>query len=200
MSSTTLGPHDQGRRLVVAVMALGLILLFLGSIVYRLQNPSLTIQARPSETSMAMNEISELMARLDSEPNHMPTLMALGDRFMRIGSWERAAAFWKRTIALDPTLERALNGLGVAYYNMDQFAESAEQFERIVEILPDNYRAHFNLGMLYKHYLDQPDRARTHFEQILALQPEDEELINRVREELTEPAPGGPTRDEAAAP
>ena len=190
MSSTTLGPHDQGRRLVVAVIALGLVLLFAGSIIYRLQNPSLTMQARPSESSMAMNEISELMARLDSEPNHLPTLMALGDQFMRMGSWERAAVFWKRSIALDPSLDRALNGLGVAHYNMEQYVESAEQFERIVEIKPDNHRAHFNLGMLYKHYLEDPELARVHFERVLELEPDDVELMERIRDELANMAPG----------
>lgn len=186
MSSTTLGPHDQGRRLVVAVIALGLVLIFIGSIIYRLQNSGLTMQARPSESSMAMNEISQLMARLDTEPNHLPTLMALGDQFMRMGSWERAAVFWKRSIALDSSLERALNGLGVAHYNMDQYPESAEQFERIVDLNPDNHRAHFNLGMLYKHYLDNPEQARIHFERVLELEPDDLELMERIRDELSE--------------
>ena len=190
MSSTTLGPHDQGRRLVVAVIALGLVLLFVGSIIYRLQNPGLTMQARPSETSMAMNEVSELMARLDSEPNHLPTLMALGDQFMRMGSWERAAVFWKRSIGLDPSLERALNGLGVAHYNMDQYHESAEQFERIVELNSENHRAHFNLGMLYKHYLEEPEQARVHFERVLELAPDDPELMDRIRDELANMTPG----------
>ncbi|TVR01551.1 MAG: tetratricopeptide repeat protein [Desulfovibrionales bacterium] len=192
MSSTTVDPHDQGRRLVVAVIALGLVLLFVGSVIYRLQNPSLTMVSRPSETSMAMSEITELMARLDREPNHLPTMMALGDQFMRMGSYERAAVFWRRSIALDPNLERALNGLGVAYYNMDQFSESAEQFARIVEISPDNYRAHFNLGMLHKHYLDDPELARMAFQRVLELNPDDEETVNRVRAELAEmsPSPG----------
>ncbi len=190
MSSTTIGPHDQGRRLILAVMALGMILLFLGSIIYRLQNPTMTMQARPSETSMAMEEISEMMTRLDSEPNHLPTLMTLGDQFMRMGSWERAAVFWKRALALEPNQDRALNGLGVAYYNMDQYADSAEQFVRMVEIMPDNYRAHFNLGMLYKNYLDEPEQARFHFERVLEINPQNEELLARIRKELSNPAPG----------
>lgn len=190
MSSTTLGPHDQGRRLVVAVIALGLFLIFVGSIIYRLQNPGLTMQARPSESSMAMNEISEMMARLDSEPNHLPTLMALGDQFMRMGSWERAAVFWKRSLGLDPSLERAMNGLGVAHYNMDQYAESAEQFGRIVDVNPENYRAHFNLGMLYKYYLEDPEQAQVHFERVLELDPDDLELMERIRDELRDAAPG----------
>lgn len=191
MSSTTMGPHDQGRRLVLVVMALGLAFLFLGSIIYRLQHPSLTMESRPPESSMAMNEIAEMMSRLDSEPNHLPTLMALGDQFMRMGSWERAVVFWKRALALDPRQDRALNGLGVAHYNMDQYSESAEQFEQIVEILPENHRAHFNLGMLYKHYLDKPEQARLHFERVLELNPDEEGLVERIREELSEATPEG---------
>lgn len=190
MSSTTLGPHDQGRRLVVAFLGLGLIFLFIGSVVYRLQNPGLTMESRPAESSMAMNEITDLMARLDNEPNHLPTLMALGDQFMRMGSWERAAVFWRRSLAQEPTLDRAMNGLGVAYYNMDQFADAAEQFARIVEIQPENFRAHFNLGMLYKHYLGEPDQARMHFERVLELEPDDLELRERIRAELADMTPG----------
>ncbi|WP_092123728.1 tetratricopeptide repeat protein [Desulfonatronum thiosulfatophilum] len=191
MSSATTGPHDQGRRLILVVVALGLALLFVGSIIYRLQNPSLTMQARTSQSTMAMNEIADMMARLDNEPNHLPTLMALGDQFMRLGSWERAAVFWRRSLAVDPTEDRAMNGLGVAYYNMDQYSESAEQFERIVDINPDNYRAHFNLGMLNKYYLDNPEQGRFHFERVLEIGPQDEVLVERVTEELASPAPGG---------
>ena len=186
MSSTTLGPHDQGRRLVVAFLGLGLIFLFIGSVVYRVQNPGLTMQSRPTESTMAMTEITDLMARLDNEPNHLPTLMALGDQFMRMGAWERAAVFWRRSLAQEPTLDRAMNGLGVAYYNMDQFAEAAEQFARIVEMQPENFQAHFNLGMLYKHYLDAPDQARVHFDRVLELDPDDQELKERIRAELAD--------------
>lgn len=189
MNTMTTQP-DQGRRLIVAVLGLGLVLLFIGSIVYRLQNPSLTMQARPSEASMAMNEIAALMARLDNEPNHLPTLLSLGDQFMRMSSWERAAVFWKRVLAVEPEQDRALNGLGVAYYNMEEFPESAEQFRRLVEIRPENHRAHFNLGMLYKHYLEEPDQARKHFQRVLEINPDDEELLERIQAELAEPPPG----------
>ncbi len=184
MSTLTTQP-DQGRKLVIAVVGLGLLLLFAGSFVYRLQNPSLTMQARTSDSSSSMNEIAAMMARLDDEPNHLPTLVALGDQFMRMGSWDRAAVFWKRVLGIEPDQERALNGLGVAYYNLDQFPEAAEQFEKIVALQPDNYRAHFNLGMLHKHYLNNPDQARIHFERVLALDPGEEGLAERVQAELT---------------
>lgn len=189
MSSTTTAQPDQGRRLVVAVLGFGLLLLFIGSFIYRLQNPSLTIQAKQSEPSPAMNDIGELMTRLDSQPNHLPTLMTLGDQFMRMGSWDRASVFWKRALAVDPSQDRALNGLGVAYYNQDQFAESAEQFQHIITMHPDNHRAHFNLGMLYKHYLDDAGKARLHFERVLELNPADEELITRIQGELSDLTP-----------
>jgi tetratricopeptide (TPR) repeat protein len=194
MSTEMMTQHDQGRRFVIAVLGLGLAFLFIASILYRVQNPSLTMQARQDQQAAVMSKIAELMAGLDKEPNHLPTLMTLGDLFMRIGSWEQAAVFWKRALAVDPAQGQALNGLGVAYYNLDKFFESAEQFERMIALLPDNYRAHFNLGMLYKHYLDQPQRARTYFERVLELNPADEaELIRRVQAELAEagaPTPG----------
>ena len=178
--------HDQGRRLVAAVLGLGLALIFVGSFVYRLQNPSLTVQGQSPTCIAAMSKITELMARLESEPNHLPTLMTLGDQFMRITSWSDAVVFWKRALAVDPLQEQALNGLGVAYYNLDQFSESAEQFERIVEMRPDSYRAHFNLGMLYKHYLGDPQQARMHFELVLELDPGEEGLAERIQEQLAD--------------
>lgn len=187
---TTAQP-DQGRRLIIAVLGLGLALLFVGSILYRLQNPSLTMPGQGPQAAI-MNKIAELMASLDNEPNHLPTLMALGDQFMRKESWDRAAVFWKRALAVDPAQDQALNGLGVAYYNMDQFSDSAKQFERIIVLQPDNPRAHFNLGMLYKHYLNEPERARMYFERVLELNPDDEQLMGRIQEELADlsPPPG----------
>ncbi len=189
MTSMTTTQPDQGRKLVIAVLGLGLALLFLGSIIYRLQNPSLTMQPRQDESAAAMNEIAGLMARLDSEPNHLPTLMTLGDQFMQMGAWDRAVAFWRRALAVDPSQDRALNGLGVAYYNLDQFPESAEQFQRILAMHPDNHRAHFNLGMLYKHYLNEPEQARMHFELVLELEPTEEGLMERIQNELSDLPP-----------
>lgn len=191
MSTMTTQP-DQGRKLIIAVLGLGLAMIFIGSFLYRLQNPSLTMQARQSESSIAMGEVATLMANLDKEPDHLPTILALADQFMRMASWDRAAAFWKRALAIDPDQVSALNGLGVAYYNLDQFTESAQQFQRIIAMQPDNHRAHFNLGMLYKHYLDEPDQARLHFERVLELDPGEEGLAERIQGELDElpPAPG----------
>lgn len=189
MSSTTTAQPDQGRKIVVAVLGFGLLILFIGSFIYRLQNPSLTIQAKQSESCPAMDNIAELMARLDSQPDHLPTLMALGDQFMRVESWGRAEIFWKLALAVDPLQDRALNGLGVTYYNQDQFAESAEQFQQIVAMQPDNHRAHFNLGTLYKHYLDDAGKARLHFERVLELNPADAELIARIQGELSDSTP-----------
>ncbi|HDQ41805.1 MAG TPA: tetratricopeptide repeat protein [Desulfonatronum sp.] len=189
MSTTTTTQPDQGRRLVIAVLGLGLAFLFIGSLIHRLQNPGLTTQARLGETSAAMNEVAGLMARLDAEPNHLPTLLALGDQFMRMGAWDRAAVFWRRALAVDPSHDKALNGLGVAHYNLDQFPESAEQFRRILALHPDNHRAHFNLGMLYKHYLNDPGQARQHFQRVLELAVGDEDLVERIRQELSELEP-----------
>lgn len=184
--STTIAQFDKGRRLVAAVLGLGLALIFVASFVYRLQNPSLTVQVRQDPPTAAMSKITELMTRLESEPNHLPTLMTLGDQFMRMADWDRAVVFWKRALAVDPLQEQALNGLGVAYYNLDQFSESAEQFERIVEMRPDSHRAHFNLGMLYKHYLGDPQQARMHFELVLELDPGEEGLAERIQEQLAD--------------
>jgi len=191
MSTMTTAQPDQGRRLIIAVLGLGLALLFVGSILYRLQNPSLTMPGQDPQAAI-MNKIAELMASLENEPNHLPTLMALGDQFMRKESWDRATVFWKRALAVDPAQDQALNGLGVAYYNMDQFSDSAKQFERIIVLQPDNHRAHFNLGMLYKHYLNEPGRARMYFERVLELNPDDEQLMGRIQEELADlsPPPG----------
>jgi len=198
MSTMTTAQPDQGRRLVIAVLGLGLALLFVGSILYRLQNPSLTTHVHQDQQAAAMSKIAELMARLDSEPNHLPTLMSLGDQFMRMGSWERASVFWKRALTVDPAQDQALNGLGVAYYNLGQFSDSAEQFERIIVLQPDRYRPHFNLGMLYKHYLEEPERARMHFERVLELDPGDEELVARIQKELSDLSlpPGWPGQPE----
>lgn len=187
MSSIAMERHDQGRRLVVAVMGIGLVVLLLASFIYRLQHPGLTMQSRQDTAeTMAMTEIAELMTQLETQPNHLPTLMTLGDHFMRMGAWDRAIVFWKRALAVDPEEDQAMNGLGVAYYNQEQFAESARQFEDIIALRPDDHRAHFNLAMLNKYYLERPDLARMHFERVLEINPDDAGMLQRVQEEMAE--------------
>ena len=55
----------------------------------------------------------------------------------------------------------------------------------MLSIEPHNYHAHYNLGVIYKYYLSQPDKAATHFQAVVDASPDDPGLMSNARRELT---------------
>lgn len=184
-------------RLVVGFVALGLVTMFLWSFAYRIQHPSLTQvsrhrQAPPQdqaempgqgeESPMAM--ITALMQRLKDNPDDVDTLSILGEQFMRMEQWDRAAQLLNRALTVEPTNVGVLNLLGILDFNQEKYKESAEKFEMIAELDPANMMARYNLGVLYGHFLDDKAKAAGHMRAVAESPDVDEETRAQAREEL----------------
>ncbi len=179
------------QRAVVAFAILGLAVIFLSSIWYRIQSPSLVVetQTRQADQQM-MSRVAGLMQELEQNPENVQAITELAGFFMQNEDWERALTFWKRALDVEPENQLALNQAGFALFQMQEHAEARDMFQRLLDINPENYQGHFNLAIIYKNYLDEPDKAREHLENILEIDPDHPDLLERVRQELDTPAPG----------
>ncbi len=172
----------------VAVMAIVcLAAIFLSSLWSRVQNPGITEEFRTAPASQdqaMMAEVSALMAEVDRNPDNVEALTELAHIFMLMSAWERSLAFWQRILSLEPENKLALNQAGFSLFQLERHSEAVEKFDTLLGLDENNYRSHYNLGIIFKYYLDDKDRAKEHFEMILAIEPDDPELLERVSIEL----------------
>ncbi|GAB1410735.1 tetratricopeptide repeat protein [Desulfovibrionales bacterium] len=190
METTKSFPAPALSKVVWFVLA-GLIVLVFSTIVYRVEHPSLVqheerrqMPGGDMEKMGGMGNISALMQKLQDHPEDVETMRALGMAFMDMQAWEKSQSFWDMLLKKDAHDVVALNQKGICLFELKRYAEAAEQFEHMLGIEPHNYHAHYNLGILYKHYLEQPDKAVIHFQTVIDAQVDDAELLESAKREL----------------
>jgi Flp pilus assembly protein TadD len=192
------GPNAAG-RLVLAFMAFALLVLFVGSFLYRMQRPSLEVrQERPGGMSQpmaqAMNgpmkEVLALMQKLKENPDDPELQLAMAEQFMAMGSFERAKTFLDKVVKVRPENPDVQNALGVTLYNLKDIDGAKAAFEGMLARDPDDYRARFNLGLLYKYALKEPEKAVAALKAVADSPKTDPETRQTALKELVaKPAP-----------
>lgn len=193
-NATTLSaPLDSGRRFILAAVCVGLVAMLAASFQYRLDNPSLAKQARQNaqaedqgEHAGEMELVSALMQKVQENPNDAGALTALGQHFLDHSEWAKAEGFLARAVVAAPSDPEPLYMLGMAQYQQQSFAKAGESFERLVE-LGSHPAARYNLGILYRHYLNAPDKGNAHLKAVMADAEAPAELKQQAKEELESP-------------
>jgi cytochrome c-type biogenesis protein CcmH/NrfG len=199
-------PAAPGGKFVLFCIGLCLLAIFVSSVVYRLQNPGLTVpgQAMPAAGQGGaggmpgmgdmgdMAAVRELMKTLQDHPGDPETLLKLARAFAQMQAWAQAKVFLDDLLSREPDNEQGLTLAGVVAYQQEDYPAAAAVYEKILVASPDNVMARFNLGILYKHYLGRPEEARKLFEGLLALKPDDARLAEMVKKELETPAAAAP--------
>jgi len=192
MSNSLISPGTMQKSVAfLAVVCLAVI--FLSSLWSRVQNPSITVETRtaPSTQEQAvMAQVSALMAEVEENPENVQALTELAHAFMLMQAWERSYAFWKRILVLEPDNRLALNQAGFTLFQQERYSEAVDYFKALLKLDEENYRSLFNLGIIYKYYLDDQDKAEANFQRILDIGPEDPQVLERVRRELDNPLAG----------
>lgn len=160
------GPNAAG-RMVLAFVAFGLLVMFVGSFLYRLERPSLEVRrnqsAMPQGMEQAMNgpmkEVMALMQKLKEHPDDPGLQLEMAEKFMAMGAFDRAKTFLDKVVKLRPEDPDVQNALGVTLYNLKDMEGAKAAFEGMLARDPEDYRARYNLGLLYKYALNEPDKA-----------------------------------------
>lgn len=187
------GPNASG-RMVLAFMAFVLLVLFGGSFLYRMERPSLEVRQKESQAAMpdamqqAMNgpmkEVLALMQRLKEHPDDPALQLTMAEKFMDMGSFERAKTFLDKVRQVRPDDPEVLNALGVTLYNLKDMAGAKDAFEAVLAHDAEDYRARFNLALLHKYALHEPGKAAEEFKAVLASPKADPETKATSQKEL----------------
>lgn len=141
--------------------------------------------------------IEDLERVLESDPENVDILIELASLYGEEDEVRKAAELLEQAIAIDPENATAHYDLGVCYLKVviddvgisqiwedqadeEEFFELATvAFQRALEIDPEFYEAHNNLGTIYA-LRGWNDQAKEHWEQSLELNPDQPD----VREDL----------------
>jgi len=190
-------------RSVAALMGLALVAMFVSSFLYRAENPSRVVRtdtpAMPQgmggmggmADSGPMKEIMELMQRQKEEPDNPAVQLELAERFMMMGAYDRALIFLEKAAGLDPDNPQILNDKGIALYNTGKAEEAKAAFEAILAKNAADFRARFNLGLLYKYALGDMDKAAEQLRAVMDSPAVDERTKSQAKSELENPPEAG---------
>lgn len=190
-------PASGARRRVLLCVSLGLLAMLAVSFVYRLQNPSLVVEAprrsgMPEQRDGGMDpEIGRLMQHLRDNPNDAASLAHLTEHLITQQNWDAAEAFAQRAVVAAPSDPQPAYLLGVVQHNRGRHAEAAASLERVLS-MKDEASVRYSLGVLYLYYLNEPIRGIAHLTAGLHDENAPEDLKESIRRELEKaPLPDG---------
>ncbi|MDU0967514.1 MAG: tetratricopeptide repeat protein [Actinomycetaceae bacterium] len=134
------------------------------------------------------------VAASQTMPSEAETTMSASERAEKV-------ATLKRAIDKDPQDEKSRLELGVVLFEGDDLAGAKEQWDKVLEIDPNNAEVYFNLGFWYLSQ-DPPNKAEANkaWDRVLALEPQSEmaQIIQMHRGQAS--ISPGPSDSTAGAP
>jgi TolB-like protein len=136
------------------------------------------IHGRKPEILELQREAAEKAAALS--PEHPKTYNALANLYMNLGEKEKAIETAKKMVTAAPKRSRSYSVVGFMYQASGKFVEAAKWYEQALSIDSGSLNDHNNLMVCYYFLHDMESvrkaviRAIPHYEQYLALHPDDQ--------------------------
>ncbi len=92
----------------------------------------------------------------------------LGVVYKRLGLLPDAVAAYQQAIKIQSQYPEAYYNLGLALREQGEFDRAEDAYRRALDAAPDFRDATYNLAVLYDLYLNEPEKAITHYEAYLA--------------------------------
>ena len=97
---------------------------------------------------------------LDLDPQHLQSLVAIGDAFLKTGNIAESRAAYSRALKVRPAYPPALDGLGRSYEAQSDEDRAIEQFEEAIRSNKGYAPAYTHLGDLYMRQGDLEQAVR----------------------------------------
>lgn len=114
----------------------------------------------------ALTSWQQLAAQL---PNYPGVLYNLALVQLQLNQADDAQKTVQQLLTIYPTAVEALNLSGAIARHQGQFRQAERQYLAAIAVKADHANAHKNLAFLYDLYLDNPTKAREHYERYQAL-------------------------------
>lgn len=118
--------------------------------------------------------------------NHYGVLLNLAISKFKLKDMDNAQEYLQRAMDIDQAnkTSEAHNLQGLMYTEQGKIELAKESYEAALQLDPNSFNAHFNLGLLYDVYYQQLTTAYAHYEQYLNLNPNDDQSTKNWLREL----------------
>jgi tetratricopeptide (TPR) repeat protein len=118
-----------------------------------------------------MKNASEVLTAFESDERPVDTLLLIGQLWTEIGDYARAIATLQRSLASNPSLEKAHFYSGLAYIRWEHWPEAAKEFRAELDLSPGDPDAQYHLGFVDMQQ-SKTDDAVALFQQVVAAHPD----------------------------
>jgi len=147
---------------------------------------------------------STFKALILESPNRAGLHANLGLLYAKTKRNTDAIAELQTAVKLKPSLAVAQNALGVLHRKAKQYQQAETAYLAALASQPEYADVHRNLGILYDEFLNQPEKARTHYQRYLELSDQDQTItkvwVATIQEKLTPAKLDEPTTQPTRTP
>ncbi|MDR3641880.1 MAG: hypothetical protein P4L39_11210 [Humidesulfovibrio sp.] len=191
----------RGQKIILAALVGAVLAMFVGSFMYRMQGRGLTVQVQPEGGGMGegmgaggpmggvdLKQLRVLMAKMKENPNDPKILLELANTFMTMQAWDKSLELISAAVKVAPDNIETHRAMGMVRFERKEYDLAKKSFDTVLKMNPDDVLAHYNMGILLKHYLGKPAEGDAHFRRVVQLSPKDPDVLKSAQEELA-PAP-----------
>jgi Tfp pilus assembly protein PilF len=135
------------------------------------------------EWDAAIEVFKEITQDLLYATPHYP-LSNLGLAYYQKGQYRTAMRYYKKALEVQPDFANALRGVGRTYLATNQGRLALKYLTRAVKAAPAAPEIHLDLGEAYL-LVGRFAEARTAYDNVIDLAPQDSELANRAKQRLS---------------
>jgi len=198
-------PLGGGQKLILLALIGAIVVMFVGSFVYRMKGSGLVVEVHQERGGMGegmggqagpmgmmgvdMEQLRGLMRKMEENPNDPQVLVELANTFMMMQAWDKSLEFLTKAEKIAPDDLGVHRGLGMVRFERKEYEQAKKSFDLVLKKEPGDVLAHYNMGILLKHYMKRPAEGDAHFRRVVQLNPQDQDVLKSAQEELAAPAP-----------
>ncbi len=170
---------SHAQNLLLKLLGASLVIMSFWVILYCVEHPFF-IETKVSETANSMGGmagmnagdvpekmVQALLERLQENPQDKQTAITLADQFMRTKRWQQAVEILSNPALVQLEDMTVFRMLAISHFELKQYEQAASFFSQVLEKDPQDIVSHFNIGILYGHFLDNPAKAEEHLKTVL---------------------------------
>jgi len=200
-------PLGGGQKIILVALVAAILVMFVGSFVYRMQGRGLAVEVRQEHGGMGggmgeggmsgamggmmggidMEQLRGLMRKMEENPNDPQVLLELANTFMMMQAWDKALEFVTQADKAAPGSLDVQRAMGMVRFQRKEYDQAKKAFETVLKKDPDDVLGHYNMGVLLKHYMNKPAEGDAHFRRVVQLNPKDQDVLKSAQEELAAP-------------
>lgn len=196
-------PLSGGQKLILMALIGAIAIMFIGSFAYRMKGTGLVVQIQPEQGAMGegmggkggpmgmmgvdMEQLRELMRKMEENPNDPKVLVELANTFMMMQAWDKSLEFLTTAEKAAPGDADVQRAMGMVRFERKEYELAQKSFDIVLKKDPSDVLAHYNMGILLKHYMKKPAEGDAHFRRVVQLNPQDQDVLKSAQEELAAP-------------